>query len=128
MDNKKLTRKQIVLIGELLKGGEVQAACLRAKVSRESYYIWMRAPVFREALREAELELLTGITRQLSGLAAAAINALADGCAPTENTVHRLRAAELILSQALRFREAGEIEQRLTELESEVHSDTKFSN
>jgi hypothetical protein len=128
MKEHNLTRRQILLISELVKGGEIQAACLRAGVSRGSYHQWQKLPEFRAALREAELELLDGITRQLSGLAATAILALADGCASTEATPHRLRAAELILTQALRFREAGEIEERLTALESEVHSDTKFTN
>lgn len=128
MKEHNLTRRQILLIAELVKGGEIQAACIRAGVSRTAYHQWQKLPEFRSALREAELELLNGITRQLSGLAAAAINALAEGCAATEATTHRLKAAELILSQALRFREAGELEERIAALESEVHSDAKFTN
>jgi hypothetical protein len=116
-----VTARQRRLIEALLAGQSVTQACRTAGVGRRTYYRWLRQPAFREALAEAEADLLEAATRRLLALQASALDAvgavLADEHLPP---TYRLQAARLVLDSALRFYDATSLERRLRALEEEV--------
>lgn len=116
-----VTARQRRMIEALLAGQSVTQACRTAGVGRRTYYRWLKQPVFREALAEAESDLLTQATRRLLALQASALDAvgavLADEHLPP---TYRLQAAKMVLDSALRFYDATSLERRLRALEEEV--------
>ena len=114
-----LTTKQARAISALLdpayRTNEQVAAA--ASVSRRTLQGWLSGdPDFQAALRDAEQELVSSASRGLLSLVDGAISALSS--ALDDETKYSLRAAELVLSHVLRWRETLEFEQRLAALES----------
>ncbi len=119
------TARQRRLIEALLAGQSVTQACRTAGIARRTFYRWLRQPAFREALQQAEADLLEAATRRLLALQASALDAvgavLADEHLPP---TYRLQAARLVLDSALRFYDATSLERRITDLERMVQQIT----
>lgn len=113
-----LTPKQRLAIAALIEHGSVKGAAGAAGVSRETLYRWQKQPTFAEALRDAESAALAGFTRNLLGLGELASQALRDGLAEGEDIRIRLRAADILYSRLLAWRELVDLERRLAALES----------
>ena len=114
-----LTTKQARALSALLdpayRTNEQVAAA--ASVSRRTLQGWLAGdPDFQAALRDAEQELVASASRGLLSLVDGAISALSS--ALDDETKYSLRAAELVLSHVLRWRETLDFEQRLAALEA----------
>ena len=119
-----LTPKQIRLVAALLTLPTASAACEAAGVSRSTLRRWLLLPEFVAALRQAEAETVGAAARGL----------LADLLANHETLREvrddknqpagvRLRAAVELDAAALRWRQAGDLETRLSELETVLKID-----
>lgn len=115
---KKLKPNQRKAIETLLTSGSATEAAENAGVSRNTLYRWMQEPDFQAALAEAEAAALDSLSTRLVGLADQAAGALDDVFNNDKAGIgHRLRAADIVLSNLLRLRELVTIEARLSELE-----------
>jgi hypothetical protein len=94
------------------------AACDAAGVPPRTLANWMAEDDFQDALRSAESQLVGHAARRLLTLTDAAIAALAEELSPYSKPQHSLRAAELVLSHVLRWRELGDLEARIAALEN----------
>ena len=116
-----LTTKQIKSIACLLdvQNRTNEQAAQAAGVSRRVMQTWLSSdPEYQTALREAEAELVAHASRRLLSLTDDAIAALAQSLDEYAKPMHSLRAAELVLSHVLRWRETLDFEQRLAALEA----------
>ncbi len=116
-----VTAKQARLIDLLLGGQTLSAACAAVGISRMTAYRWLRQPSVKNALQEAQGELLAQSMRRLLALQAAAIDALAallDD--PLTPPAVRLATAKAVLEAALRLYDALVLEQRISALEEVV--------
>lgn len=120
MDNEsKLNEKQKRAIAAMLSAGTVSEACKIADVPRRTLYRWMENPTFAQALKAAEAETIKGASRRLSWVAnkaAARVECLMDDSTAPPSV--QLRAAQIALESAIRWREATDIEERLAALEA----------
>lgn len=115
---KKIRSNQYRAIESLLTSGSATEAAEKAGVSRNTLYRWLQEPDFQAALAEAEAAALDSLSTRLVGLADQAAAALGDVFNSEKAGIgHRLRAADIVLSNLLRLRELVTIEQRLAELE-----------
>jgi hypothetical protein len=121
MTENDLSARQKRFLQALLNSKSAREAARKVKVGEKTAYRWLRQPAFREALAEAEADLLEAATRRLLALQASALDAvgavLADEHLPP---TYRLSAARLVLDSALRFYDVTSLERRLKALEEEV--------
>lgn len=90
----------------------------RAGVSQRQLQAWLATDeTFRNELHAAEAEIVAHATRRLLLLVDDAIAALAD--ALKDEPKYALRAASLILSHVLQWRDVNDFEQRLSSLEAD---------
>lgn len=104
----------------LLNHSSLTAASASCKVSERTLRRWLRIPEFREALAEAERDMLERVSNHMTQLAASALAALenvlndADASGST-----RIRAAMAVLDHTLKWREHIVLEERMAALESQ---------
>jgi hypothetical protein len=115
-----LNRRQRRAVTALLSCRTHSEAATLAAVSRSQLQRWLRDdPIFVAALRAAEADMLSGVTRRLLSLAERACVALDSVLTATSSTdANRLAACRIVLDSLLRIREHHELSQRLDALES----------
>ena len=102
----------------------VAQAAQECSLSEATLYRWLNENPFRAALAQAEGEAVAAAGRKLVNLAESALNVLSDVLAdPTTPAPVRVRAAETILSNLIRYRELVNFETRLDALEREVRGE-----
>jgi len=105
------------------RAGQV-AGCSPATVKRR-----MAEPAFRARVDELRSDHVRRAELRLGELAGAALEALEALMADVDAPAQRLGAAKVVLEGVLRFREAGETERRLDELEGRLgHGPAAFAN
>ena len=115
---KGLTAAQARFVAALLSERDIQSAADVAGVAVKTGYRWHKLPEVRHALNLANSEALEGTMRRLVALGALALDALEGVLQDSEATYHaRLRAADIVLSKVLVWREVVDIEGRLQALE-----------
>lgn len=110
------TRMIAALLDPANKSQEV--ACAAAGVPVRTLQNWLLDPDFVAALRQAEGQLVNHAARRLLTLTDDAIAALSDNLSEYSKPNHSLRAAELVLSHVLRWREVQDLEARIAALEA----------
>lgn len=117
-----LHRRKLQLVQALASGLSVAEAAKRAGISPRTAYRYLRDEAVVEALRSVEQELLQTLARRLATLAVRATEtlerALQDDAVPWST---RVRAADSLLDHAEKLAYLARLEERLSELESEVH-------
>ena len=94
------------------------AACDAVGVPVRTLQNWLLDPEFQADLRQAEQALVSSAARRLLTLSGDAIAALAENLEPYTKPTAQLRAAELVLSHVLKWREAQDLEDRIAALEA----------
>ena len=105
----------------LLCGGDHAAAADAAGVTARTVRRWVNEPAFTDALKTAQDSQLDNTVAELVRASASAADLLRKIVSdPDAKTALRLRAAEVLLSACLRWKELRDVEKRLTQLESKV--------
>lgn len=100
------------------------AGCSPATVKRR-----MAEPAFRAHVAELRLDHVRRVEHRLAELSGRALEALEALMVDADAPAQRLGAAKVVLEGLLRFREAGEVERRLAELEARLgHGPAAFAN
>lgn len=94
------------------------AACDAVGVPVRTLQNWLLDPEFQADLRQAEQALVSHASRRLLTLTDDAIARLGDNLNEDARATAQLRAAELVLSHVLKWRELGDLEARLSALEA----------
>ncbi len=123
-DNSGLTAKQARTIAALLAQPNFEQAAAAAGVAPRTIYTWLELPVFRAELRLAQAGVIEQAQRRLLAGQQKALDALEYLMADAESENVRRQAANDWLAMLFRYREAGDIEERISELEQAVfHGD-----
>lgn len=114
-----LTTKQAAAIAALLEGNNQAGAATAAGVTKRTVQRWLIDPTFTAALREGSDAAIQAASARLAALAEHAVTAIAATMQQpmTPGAGVRLRAADALLSHALRIREHTDILERLAQLE-----------
>lgn len=119
-ENGTLRPEQQAAIRALLTG-TIGDAARAAGRTRTTIYRWLRVPMFKAALAEAEGEALAALSRELvhlGGKAAEALENVFDN--PGETGSVKVRASAVVLQQVLRLRELYLLERRVAQIEREL--------
>lgn len=123
-ESEELSGKQLRAVRALLTHPTVAQAAVDASVSEATIYRWLATPAFRQALAQAEGEAVAAAARRLTMLAESALDTVAAVMTdPTTPAPVRVRAAEVLLANLIKFRELTSFEQRLDALEREVRGE-----
>jgi transposase-like protein len=121
----KLGRKREAAILALLSARSVEDAAHAADIPPRTLYRWLKQPEFANAYRKARHETFAQSTARICQMASAAVTTLGkimvDSALPAAS---RVRAADSILSHAVRAMEIEDIDARLAELERRTHADS----
>ena len=117
-----LTSRQRAVIELLLTGHTISSAATSARVSRKTIQRWSGQPEFVAALRAGSDAALQSAARRLAVMTDYAINAIIgimqNGGGGRSGP--QLRAAEMILSHAVRYSEHADLLERLAVLEQRL--------
>jgi hypothetical protein len=92
-----------------------------AGVHRATLHRWLNDATFCAELRQAEGQVLAGVTRQLARLAEKAIGVLDEAMDDESAPAQRVRAADIALSRHATWREVVSFDERLQALEAAQH-------
>jgi hypothetical protein len=116
-----LTRRQLKAIPLLVMGNDVDDACKRAGIARNTYYRWTQDREFMDELDKARSGMVQeGLERLKNGFGKAVdllFEVLED---KGVSSGVRVRSAEKIVDIFLRLRELEDVEGRLAEMERVV--------
>jgi hypothetical protein len=114
-----LTAKQSAAIAALLDGQTQGGAATAAGVTKRTLQRWLNEPEFTAALRAGSDGAIRAASARLAALTEQAINAIAMAMSqPAQpGAAVKLRAADSLLSHAMRIREHADILERLAQLE-----------
>lgn len=111
-----LSGKQKRALPFFLSGRSEGECCRQAKISRETYYQWLKEPVFKAELSRMRNMIVEDAIEALKGQTTRAVDTLVK-LLDVENPTLQRNVANDILSHVARFKELQEIEKRLTALE-----------
>ncbi len=114
--SQEITEKQRRAIPYLIAAKDVESGCRDAKITPTTYYDWIRNNNFETALQTARNEIINGAMLTLKSHVGQAVNELAKLLTSSNEEIRR-KTANNIIELSLRWHEAGEIENRLEEIE-----------
>jgi len=111
-----LTDRQRRAIPIILAARTIEEGCLSAKITTQTWYSWLKAPVFKaEVDRQRDVVIAETLDR-LKAAICKAVERLALLMDSTSESI-QLRACGQVIDYFLKAREIESIERRLTELE-----------
>jgi len=117
-DNGTLSEKQVRAVIVLMESKDVRSAAIQAGISERTLFRWLADDGFRSAMKEAEQEAIAQVVRRLSSLCALALDTLkATMQSKGASASVKVRAADVVLSKVLTFKELKDFDERLTALE-----------
>jgi hypothetical protein len=120
-----LTARQKRALSALTEGATIEAAGTQAGVSRQTIHTWLAQDDFRTELSRAGGAALAAASMALLSATGDAVQVFVDALDPhAVVTRGRVLAAKTLLDMAIRYRDAGAIEERIAALEAalrEIH-------
>lgn len=118
----KLSAKQLKAVDALMQGMSCKEAGLAAGVSDSTVDTWLKLPNFKAAIAAAKSEAFREAARKLSFSSKIAVDTLVEVCGDKEfpGSV-RVRAAESILSNAIKISEMADLQERISTLENSIN-------
>jgi hypothetical protein len=119
-----LTRRQEAAIAALLIESTHHAAAVKTKVSEATLRRWLRLPAFLDAYRAARRQIVEASIGRLQQVTCEAVEALKRGLTCGTPAVE-IRAAGMVLEQALKGGELLDLAERIEALEVHVRERSK---
>lgn len=116
-----LPPKQAKAVVLLMAGGSVEESAKAIGVNTRTIYAWMDNPQFKNALRQAQADYISGAQNRLISGQQTALNVLLDVMTTADSASVRRAAAVDWLSLLWKYRENCEFEDRLAALERTVN-------
>lgn len=118
----KLTTKQRAAVAALLVERDAKSTALVCGVPYRTMLRWLEREDFRQAVADAERELLGVTLRRLTSSTAQAIDVLNAGMGPEHPIAARVRAAGIVLGKISAIYELASFEGRLSDLEERANA------
>ena len=118
----KLTEKQLKAIPLILGGRTIEEGCKRAKVSKTSFYEWLKNPQFKDEFIRQRNEIVTFALDELKASTGEAVQVLRNLLKAKKEGI-RLRAAMGIIEYVNKFIEFEGIEKRLEAIERRLNNE-----
>ena len=113
-----LKPKQMQLIPLIVELGSIEAACRAAKISRSTYYEWLKNKEFAKELEKRQDYLYQNAMVKLKSLHDDAVKAYQE-LVNSNNESIKLRAAKIILDDLAKYKEINDFDVRIEALEKD---------
>ena len=117
----KLSRNQEQAIAALLSTSTIKDAARVAKVSEVTLWRWQTLPEFAAAYRAARRQVVERAVAELQAASGEAVETLKRNL-HCENPAGEIRAAQIILEQAIKGVELVDLQERVEHLESSLEA------
>lgn len=117
-----LRPRQRRFVEAYLSGLSLVEAARASGIGESTARRWLRDPQVRQALRQAQREIVGEAVQRLAQLSAQAVETLADILTHEPSSAVRLRAVETVLGNLVRLLETLDIAERIEVLEQAVTS------
>lgn len=114
--SKEITEKQRRAIPFLVAAKDIESGCKSAGITTTCFYTWIKDDTFSKSLQAARNEFITDAMNTLKSHVGQAVDELAKLLASKNEEIRR-KSANNIIELSLRWHEAGEIEDRLEQIE-----------
>ncbi len=118
-----LSTRQKKLIQALIEERNQKDAMKKTGIARNTFYRWMSNPLFLQALRDQESQGMNEASRKLLSGRESLIDTVEKIMTSGETEAVKLRACQVYADLLFKFRDQGNIEERLTNLERLVLDD-----
>lgn len=115
-DETLLTKRQLSSIPHLISSRTIEEGCRKAGISTQTFYKWLKNPVFDEELKRQQGQVSDKALEKLKENMTRAVDVLV-ALLDCEHQSIRRGAANDILNYGFKARELGEIEERLSSIE-----------
>ena len=120
MENKNsLTDKQLRTITVILETRTYEEAIEKAKISRGTFYDWLKEEPFKAELARQRAEITDEALDTLKGACSEAVNELRSLIKDNSPSI-RLRASQAIIDYNFKVKEIEDIEQRVEKIEKSL--------
>lgn len=119
IQNPTLSEKQLRTIPMILSCPTIVEGCKKARISRDTFYVWLKDEAFKREFDRQNRELIDEAFHSLKLAGSEAVEVLRR-LLQAENETVRLRTATAIIESMTKFIELEDIETRLKELERRV--------
>ncbi len=125
--DKPLTTKQRNALEAILSGSTQQEAARIAEVGPDTVNRWFKEERFQAAIRTAESEMLSSVSRNLTRVGEKAIATLEAVLDSSTAPAHvKVRAADTVLARLIPVRELVDTDERIAALEARLLSSKEF--
>jgi hypothetical protein len=126
----KISADQTQAIAALLTSKDIKTAAQNAGCSETTLHRWLREDnAFKEALKQAQNDLIDAVIRRLSSVASEALDTLQAVMTDSKTQPGvKVRSAAIILEQLVKLRQMFDLEQRVIELEKILENERSGSN
>lgn len=116
-DENQLTPRQILALPFFSANPSIEASCEAAGISKNTYYEWLKNPVFKSELDRIRNEIVNDAVNQLKATTIKAATTLSSLLDRDDNPSVQRAAANDILNHVGRFKELQELQERIEKLE-----------
>jgi len=116
-EDSRLSRRQIRAIPFFVFARNIEEGARNSKIARNTFTRWMKNEAFRQEFHRVREEILREAVGRLQLSLHRAVDVMADLLDAEEKTI-RLRAAQGIIENFFKIREANEFEERLEKIEA----------
>ncbi len=117
-DQARLTDRQIKALPHLIGPSSDIEACRQAKIAKDTYYTWLKKPIFRAELQRIRDLVVHDAVETLKASTTKAIETLVN-LLDTPNPGLQRQVANDVLGHVARFQELKDLEKRLSLLEEQ---------
>lgn len=117
----KLTKKQLDSIPFILNSKNITEGLKKAKVSKTTYYAWLKLPEYKQELNRIKKEIVHQALNDLKTSTTEAVQVLKD-LLYSDNEYIKLKTAVKVLDFTEKFIEQEEIIERLDKIEEKINS------
>ncbi|MDA8084011.1 MAG: hypothetical protein M0024_10180 [Nitrospiraceae bacterium] len=119
--NLTLPPNQARAIPLILSARNIAEGCKKARISRDTFYDWSRQPEFKAEFYRQRQEIIDAATHELRMTVGDAVNTLRELLTSNEDSV-RLRTAQTLLENILKFTELQDVQERLAAIEQRMEA------
>ena len=124
---KPLPPKQRIALEAILSGNSQREAARIAEVTEDTVRRWVREERFQAAMKAAESEMLSSVSRNLTRVGEKAISTLEAVLDSQTAPAHvKVRAADTVLARLIPVRELVDTDERIAALEQRLLSSKEF--
>lgn len=119
-NQQKLTNKQIVAMPMLLSDPCIERACMKAKISKVSFYKWLKDDLFRCEFERQRGLIIDESLNKLKACFSLAVDELCKLLTSKKENI-RLRTAERVIEFHLEIANMEKLEERITIIENSLN-------